>query len=149
MEGIAKTIASMLLGSTVQFDESAFFDTSCYALVYTPEPHVVLEGTCRAKPFDSNWEAADSFVLPLGPRDYDPTSEQGGHFFFLVQEKVLGKTFWSVRWNDHPLKTEATTSLGDDFDLVRGEESSPLDNDICWKNQRALVCFRLPIAHSP
>jgi hypothetical protein len=149
MDSIATTIASMLLGSTVQFDESAFFDTSCYAVVKTPEPHVVLEGTCRAKPFDSEWETADSFVLPLGPRDYDPSAAEGAHFFFLVQEKVLGKTFWSVRWNDHPKKTEATTSLGDDFDLVIGDASSHLDNDVCWKNDRALVCFRLPTAHSP
>jgi len=90
MEGIAKALATMLLGTTVQLDQSAYFDTSCYAVVYAPEPHVVLEGTCRAKPFDSAWETADSFILPLGPRDYDPESGEGGHFF-LIQKRVLGK----------------------------------------------------------
>jgi hypothetical protein len=149
MEGIAKTLATMLLGTTVQFDESAYFDTSCYAIVYSPEPHVVLEGTCRAKPFDSAWETAPSFILPLGPRDYEPDSPSGAHFFFLIQRRVLGQTFWSADWNDHPLKTEATTSLGDDFRLVIGEETSHLEDDVCWLNDRAKICFQLPISHSP
>jgi len=147
MEGIAKTLATMLLGTTVQLDESAYFETSCYALVYSPEPHVVLEGTCLAKPFDSAWETAESFILPLGPRDYE--ASQGAHFFFLIQKKVLGKTFWSAQWNDHPAKTEATTSLGDDFDLVMGGGSSHLEDDVCWVHDQAKICFRLPISHSP
>ena len=149
MEGIAKALATMLLGTTVKLDESAYFDTSCYAVVYAPEPHVVLEGTCRAKPFDSAWETADSFILPLGPRDYDPESGEGGHFFFLIQKRVLGKMVWSAQWNDHPHKHEATSSLGDDFDLVIGSETSHLEDDVCWINTRAKICFRLPQSHSP
>ena len=43
MEGIAKALATMLLGTTVQLDQSAYFDTSCYAIVHAPEPHVVLD----------------------------------------------------------------------------------------------------------
>jgi hypothetical protein len=42
MEGIAKALAITLLGTTVQLDEATYFDTSCYAVVYAPEPHVVL-----------------------------------------------------------------------------------------------------------
>lgn len=89
MEGIAKALATMLLGTTVQLDQSAYFDTSCYVIVHAPEPHVVLEGTFRAKASDSAWETADSFILPLGPKDCIPESDEGG--FFSDSEMSAGK----------------------------------------------------------
>ena len=54
----------------------------------------------------------------------------------------------SAQWNDHPYKYEATSSLGDDFDLVTGSETSHLEDDVCWINARAKICFRLPQSYS-
>lgn len=55
----------------------------------------------------------------------------------------------SAQWNDHPYKYKATSSLGDDFDLVIGSETSHLEDDVCWINTRAKICFRLSQSHLP
>ena len=50
---------------------------------------VVLERTFRAKVCDSAWETADSFILPLEPKDCIPESDEGG--FFSDSEMIAGK----------------------------------------------------------
>ena len=143
-----QSISPDTVGTTVQLDQSAYFDKSCYAIVHAPEPHVVLDWTSRAKLFDSAWETADSLIFPLGPRDYTLESGEGGHFLFLIQKWVPGIMVWSAQWNDHPHNYEATSSLGDDFDLIIGTEASHLADDLYWSNSRPKNFFKLSQSYS-
>lgn len=132
-----KTLFSILFwllfcSPTSQADTQTEVD--CYAEIKGEE--ITLDGLCTLHAPD-NWKKDDEFTIVL--MTVKDESDPKYYFYYLYQQKLLGKTTWSASMNGGQNSLRAQNFLGEDFDIHWDKDHGT--GGVCWENGNHLICF--------